>query len=195
MGHGTLIFLDLTMPEMDGYGVLETLRQEGCAAKVIVVSGDIFSRKPIYARHGALGALKLSSRSRPPRKPCLLPCSSGMACGSRRYRTPSPSPSPLPDKSPVDAPPCSPRAAGCSSGVANVAIAEAALLARLLGAFVQLPIPNVNVLEVSEAAHGALGGRRSRTPSAVCQDFIGAGIAGEASLLFHDASFRDTWRG
>ena len=29
MGHGDLIFLDLTMPEMDGYGVLETLRQEG----------------------------------------------------------------------------------------------------------------------------------------------------------------------
>lgn len=33
MGHGDLIFLDLTMPEMDGYGVLETLKREGCAAR------------------------------------------------------------------------------------------------------------------------------------------------------------------
>ncbi|MGE6225761.1 response regulator, partial [Aeromonas media] len=55
MGHGDLIFLDLTMPEMDGYGVLETLKREGLRSKVIVVSGDI--QPEAHARVMALGAL------------------------------------------------------------------------------------------------------------------------------------------
>ncbi len=55
MGHGDLIFLDLTMPEMDGYGVLETLQREGLRSKVFVVSGDI--QPEAHERVMALGAL------------------------------------------------------------------------------------------------------------------------------------------
>ncbi len=55
MGHGDLIFLDLTMPEMDGYGVLETLQREGLRNKVFVVSGDI--QPEAYQRVMGLGAL------------------------------------------------------------------------------------------------------------------------------------------
>jgi two-component system chemotaxis response regulator CheY len=40
-GKGDVVFLDLTMPEMDGYGVLEIIRKEDLPAMVIVVSGDI----------------------------------------------------------------------------------------------------------------------------------------------------------
>ncbi|CCK75760.1 protein of CheY-like domain [Oleispira antarctica RB-8] len=40
-GKGEVVFLDLTMPEMDGYGVLEAIRKEDLPAMVIVVSGDI----------------------------------------------------------------------------------------------------------------------------------------------------------
>lgn len=40
-GKGEVVFLDLTMPELDGYGVLETIRKEDLPAMVIVVSGDI----------------------------------------------------------------------------------------------------------------------------------------------------------
>ncbi|WP_028292920.1 response regulator [Oceanobacter kriegii] len=40
-GRGEVVFLDLTMPNMDGYGVLETIRKEDLPAMVIVVSGDI----------------------------------------------------------------------------------------------------------------------------------------------------------
>ena len=36
-----IMFLDLTMPEMDGYGVLETLQKEGLNSFVVVVSADI----------------------------------------------------------------------------------------------------------------------------------------------------------
>lgn len=39
-----LMFLDLTMPEMDGYQVLEQLRKENLDCRVIVVSADIQPR-------------------------------------------------------------------------------------------------------------------------------------------------------
>ncbi|MFT7387001.1 MAG: two-component system chemotaxis response regulator CheY [Candidatus Endobugula sp.] len=40
-GKGEMVFLDLTMPEMDGYGVLENVFNEGLNAMIIVISGDI----------------------------------------------------------------------------------------------------------------------------------------------------------
>jgi len=43
-GKIDVMFLDLTMPEMDGYQVLETLRKEDLNCLVIVVSADIQPR-------------------------------------------------------------------------------------------------------------------------------------------------------
>ena len=40
-GKGEMVFLDLTMPEMDGYGVLEHVFNEGLNAMIVVISGDI----------------------------------------------------------------------------------------------------------------------------------------------------------
>lgn len=40
-GQVEVMFLDLTMPEMDGYEVLETLQKEGLNCFVIVVTADI----------------------------------------------------------------------------------------------------------------------------------------------------------
>lgn len=40
-GKAEIMFLDLTMPELDGYGVLEQLQKEGLNTFVIVVSADI----------------------------------------------------------------------------------------------------------------------------------------------------------
>jgi len=40
-GKVEVMFLDLTMPEIDGYQVLETMRQEDMNCLVIVVSADI----------------------------------------------------------------------------------------------------------------------------------------------------------
>lgn len=40
-GQVEVMFLDLTMPEMDGYQVLETLQQDGLNCFVIVVTADI----------------------------------------------------------------------------------------------------------------------------------------------------------
>jgi CheY-like chemotaxis protein len=40
-GKGEMVFLDLTMPEMDGYEVLEHIKAEGLKSVVIVISADI----------------------------------------------------------------------------------------------------------------------------------------------------------
>lgn len=40
-GKGEMVFLDLTMPEMDGFGVLEAIKDEDLKSVVIVISGDI----------------------------------------------------------------------------------------------------------------------------------------------------------
>ncbi len=40
-GQGEMVFLDLTMPEMDGYQVLEHVKAEGLKSVIIVISGDV----------------------------------------------------------------------------------------------------------------------------------------------------------
>ena len=54
-GKGELVFLDLTMPELDGYAVLEKIKAEALKAVVIVISGDI--QPEAQARVQSLGAL------------------------------------------------------------------------------------------------------------------------------------------
>lgn len=40
-GKGEMVFLDLTMPELDGYGVLDAVKAEGHKSIIIVISADI----------------------------------------------------------------------------------------------------------------------------------------------------------
>lgn len=76
--------------------------------------------------------------------------------------------------------------------VANVAIGRAAdALARHFDVFVHLPLPNVNIFEVSEL-HMALRDLADNDQvSGVCQGFSGEGIAGEALVLLSDSSVND----
>lgn len=54
-GNGEVVFLDLTMPVMDGFGVLEQIRARDLPAMVIVISGDI--QPEAKARVMKLGAM------------------------------------------------------------------------------------------------------------------------------------------
>jgi len=54
-GKGEVVFLDLTMPVMDGYGALEIIKKEDLPAMVVVVSGDI--QPEALARVKQLGAM------------------------------------------------------------------------------------------------------------------------------------------
>ncbi|MFQ2269870.1 response regulator [Aeromonas enteropelogenes] len=191
MGHGDLIFLDLTMPEMDGYGVLETLQREGLRSKVIVVSGDI--QPEAYQKVMGLGALDFIKKPASPETLSALLKQQGFW-----HSAPSGQPvaATQPESELADAGvKITPEIRDVYQELANVSMGQAAdLLARLLNAFVVLPIPNVNVLEVSELHMALSAAADSDTLSAVCQGFIGAGIAGEALILFHDSSFKDLAR-
>ncbi len=50
-----LLFLDLTMPVLDGIGVLEAIKEQGLEVFVIVISGDI--QPEMKSRVQRLGAL------------------------------------------------------------------------------------------------------------------------------------------
>lgn len=54
-GKGEIVFLDLTMPGLDGFGVLEHIRNENLKCVVIVISGDI--QPEAHQRVKSLGAL------------------------------------------------------------------------------------------------------------------------------------------
>ena len=186
-GLGQVVLLDLTMPEMDGYQVLAAMRAEGLRARVIVVSGDVqdeavrcvlslgataFLKKPadpaelqkVLDRCGLLSK-QADTLATPPAVPAR-PTSDGRISFQDAFRE-----------------------------TVNVAMGRAAaLLARVLGVFVQLPVPNVNILEVGEL-HMALADAQSGDRlTAICQGYIGAGIAGEALLMFHDSDLGDMAR-
>ncbi|MGL4355565.1 MAG: response regulator [Aeromonas popoffii] len=194
MGHGDLIFLDLTMPEMDGYGVLETLQQEGLRNKVFVVSGDI--QPEAHQRVMSLGALDFIKKPAAPETLSALLRQHGLWQPNGVAAAPA-----LLEGLTAGGPDAdmgvklTPEIRDVYQELANISMGQAAdLLARLLNTFVVLPIPNVNVLEVSELHMALSAAADSDTLSAVCQGFIGAGIAGEALILFHDSSFTDLAR-
>lgn len=80
----------------------------------------------------------------------------------------------------------------CFQELSNVAVGRAAnLLAQLLDNFVIMPIPVVNLLERAELSMALSAIHDAESVSAVCQGFTGSKIAGEALLIFNDASFTD----
>lgn len=80
----------------------------------------------------------------------------------------------------------------CYQELTNIAMGQAAdKLSRLLDAYVVLPVPKVHLIEISDLNMTLQGFEQPQNISAVCQGFIGSGIAGEALLLFNQFSFDD----
>ncbi len=186
-GLGDLLFLDLNMPVMDGYETLENIQKEDLPTMVIVVSGDI--QPEAHNRVKAMGALDFIKKPTSTEAIQELLEKFGLYTPSSKTGQPAaPAAAPVIKKGEVGK--ISTR--DCMQEISNVAMGQAAdLLARLLNVFVKLPIPNVNLLEVSELQMALSQTERGDTYSAVCQGFIGSGICGEALLLFSDSSFED----
>ncbi|MGF0335690.1 response regulator [Ectopseudomonas toyotomiensis] len=183
-GLGPVMLLDLTMPVLDGYQTLAALRAEGLSSKVIVVSGDV--QEEAVRRVRELGALAFIKKPADPEvlrqtlidlklfDPHATPAAQAQAAALSELKV-----------SFRDA----------LREVSNVAMGRAAaLLAKVLGVFVQLPVPQVNIFEVSELHMTLLDAQRGERFSAICQGFIGEAIAGEALLLFHDSEVDDMAR-
>ncbi len=180
-GDGQVVLLDLTMPELDGFGVLSQLREEGLSADVIVVSGDV--QEEAVRRAKALGARAFIKKPADPLQLAAALDELGLAL--QTSETEAPEAPELPQVSFRDA----------FREVSNVAMGRAAeLLGRVLGVFIKLPIPNVNILEVGELHMALADAQNDQQLSAICQGYIGGGIAGEALLIFHDSEIEDIAR-
>jgi chemotaxis protein CheY-P-specific phosphatase CheC len=174
-GKAEVLFLDLNMPVLDGYQVLRHLAGQDLRTKTIVVSGDM--QPEARNRVIALGALAFMQKPVDSTELAVVLDRHGLratAAGAAHGADLQ-----------VDA-------RDCYQEIANVAMGRAAdLLARLLGAFVIMPIPVVNMLEPAEL-HMALDHVADQQAAVgVCQGFIGSGIAGEALLILNEASLPD----
>jgi len=187
-GAGELLFLDLNMPEMDGYEVLDAIRKEDLPVLTIVVSGDI--QPEARARVRKLGAIEFIKKPTDTdlvlkllqdygflRPEDLVEEHEQSASADTTNTTSTSAPISLNDY---------------LQEIANVAMGRSSdLLARLLRVFVKQPIPRVEMIARSELSMAISAAQADSSYSAVCQGFTGAGVAGEALLLFADASFND----
>ncbi len=216
-GKGDVLLLDLNMPEMDGYQVLEAILEQDLPTLTIVVSGDI--QPEAHKRVTSLGALDFIKKPVSKEKLTEVLLSYGVFSkdeqGVDSVVEPSSSailesviennnqkvvkPAPL-KVIPVEVPAAksselltlSSDLRDCYQEIANVAMGRAGdLLARLLDVFVELPIPNVNFIEVSELRMALKYVEANESTSGICQGFISAGISGEALLILNDSSFKD----
>lgn len=174
-GQGEILFLDLNMPVMDGYEVLQSLHGAGMKTKVIVVSGDI--QPEAYQRVMKLGALAFI------KKPIVEVELDAVLDAHKLRGTLTTQTRRIEVKTDLR---------DVYREIANVAMGRAAdFLARLLDAFVVMPIPNVNMIEVAELRMALDEIAAGDNVTAVCQGFIGSGVAGEALLIFNESSFKD----
>ncbi|MDP2562266.1 response regulator [Psychrobium sp. 1_MG-2023] len=193
-GKGDILFLDLNMPVLDGYGTLEVIQAQDLPTLTIVVSGDI--QPEAHKRVKSLGALDFIKKPTDKQKVKDLLTSYGILReedlvasellnenetfveedDSDKIR--------VSDNNEIQLDPY--------QEVANVAMGRAGdLLARVLNVTVTLPIPKVNVLASSELHMMLKATDETSSISAVCQGYIGSGISGEALILFYDSAFDD----
>lgn len=176
-GKGQLMFLDLNMPIMDGYETLKTLAKKGLSSQVIVISGDI--QPEAHERVKSLGALDFIEKP-------VTPESLHAALVRLNLLEVKEQVEEL-DESALD-----PDIRDCYQEITNIAMGQAGdHLARILNVFVRLPIPNVNLIEVSELHMMLQDIQDKETVSGICQGFLGPGVSGEALFILSDSSFGD----
>ena len=172
-GKANILFLDLNMPKMDGYQVLQHIQKESLKSTVIVVSGDI--QPEAHKRVMQLGAVDFIKK---PVDATVL----AELINKHKLRELDIQDDASDDNDEFDG----------FREIANVSMGRAAdLLARLLDCFVIMPIPSVNTIEVSELRMALNAVDENENVSAVCQGFIGSGVAGEALIIFNESSFTD----
>lgn len=194
-GLGDILFLDLNMPVLDGYGTLEAIQAQDLPTLTIVVSGDI--QPEAHQRVNALGALDFIQKPTDKNKVLQILTDYGVIRPEDMLQSQllADSASELAqtvaqDMQRLDAD--NDIRIDAYQEVANVAMGRAGdLLARILDVNVRLPIPKVNVLASSELHMILKATDEESAISAVCQGFIGSGISGEALILFYDSTVNE----
>lgn len=175
-GKADILFLDLNMPVMDGYAVLEAIRKEDLPTMVLVVSGDI--QPEAHKRVKALGALDFIKKPVTTEKITEILTQYGIISSSV--------PQTESELARFDE---EVALTDLIQEVVNVSMGQAgSLLAGLLNTFIHLPVPKVH-LKCYHELNTVLASKDAISLSGVSQGFNGSGIAGEAILLVGDESF------
>jgi chemotaxis protein CheY-P-specific phosphatase CheC len=163
------------MPVMDGYETLKAIQKKQLETKVIVISGDI--QPEAHARVTSLGALDFI------KKPVNAAVLQQALTVNNVLK---------PVEEAQESTELDPDIRDCYQEITNIAMGQAGdHLARIMNVFVELPIPNVNLIEVSELHMMLTDIETHEQVSAVCQGFLGPGVSGEAICILSDSSFGD----
>ncbi|AQM66994.1 response regulator [Vibrio campbellii] len=162
-----VLFLDLTMPVMDGFEVLESLPVSQYPTKIVIISGDV--QHEAKQRCLELGAMDFIAK--PLAEEEIIPLYEKLGLHYAFSAHTNAEPSPVAEVSPLSK----------FREVANIALGKgAAIMADHLREFIQLPVPHVGPLSYGEL-HMTLVDVIGRDGSvAVAQRFVGGGIHGEA---------------
>ncbi|WP_115720302.1 response regulator [Gallaecimonas mangrovi] len=166
-GKGNLLFLDLNMPDLDGYQVLAQLRAQQADCQVIVISGDVQPKAREKVK--ALGAL--SFLPKPLSREQLL--SELLALGLIETETLQLPSAELEEESSIDR-------IEVLREVANVAMGRAAgTMAGIFNVFVQIPVPRIQAMPATEVQMLIEQWQSQPGHQVISQGFVGAGICGE----------------
>ena len=162
-----VLFLDLTMPIMDGFEVLESLPVSQHQTKIVIVSGDV--QQEAKQRCLDLGAIDFIAK--PLSEEQVVPLYESLGLHYAFSSSVDIEPTPNIEITPLSK----------FREVANIALGKgAAIMADHLREFIQLPVLHVGPLSYGEL-HMTLVDVIGRESSvAVAQRFVGGGIHGEA---------------
>ncbi|WP_268814354.1 response regulator [Nitrincola tapanii] len=179
-GRGHLVFLDLNMPIMDGYAVLEHVRRHDLPCMIIVVSGDV--QEDARQRVMAMGAIGFVAKPFTPESIYSALAAYGLLSELQPRQNELPKTASLPQDPDQ-------QLADMAREVANIAMGRAgALLSKLLGVFIPLPVPKSGVIQLSELEMALAYAQGEDPISSISQGFIGPRLSGEAILMFRDSA-------
>nr|WP_086939363.1 response regulator [Thaumasiovibrio occultus] len=157
-----LLFLDLTMPVMDGYQLLDALNREHRMLPVVVISADIQPKAKAWCQEA--GVLDFIEKPfQPDQVSALLQAHFGAKLIT-----------PAKEALHADTLPQ-------LQELSNVALGKgASIISQQLGDFIRMPMPNVGLIDASALHMIQQDLRRNADMLSVSQRFVGGGIHGEA---------------
>ena len=168
-GKAEVMFLDLNMPEMDGYEVLEAVRKNDINILVIVVSGDV--QPEARKRVKSLGAMDFIKKPVDKQEIHKILDEYGLL---QLVET----------KLDVFSEDESIDHFDYYKELANISMGRGIdLLSRLMGVFIPMPIPTVSYMKIGQVNNLLTTLQNNQDIVPVCQGFIGSGIAGEVLLM------------